>query len=81
MECPHGFIKCIKTCNTTTCGNTCPYSEVCCKEYCFFFPGTILSRIQQGKVDHYPYVEEILKADNDGVLSILVRLGQVKRDK
>lgn len=81
MECPHGFKNCIKTCNTPTCRNTCEYSATCCKEYCFFWPGSVLSDIQQGNIDHHPHVEEILKADDGGVLKILASLGQAEHNE
>ena len=79
MNCPHGFEECIKTCNTTTCRNTCPFTKDCCEEHCFFWPGSILSNIQQGNISHHPFLKAILKADDGEVLNILVSLGQVEQ--
>lgn len=78
MNCPHGFQECIKTCNTPTCHLTCSYAPTCCKEHCFFYPGSVLSDIQQGNFGNHPYLERLLKSKGNEVLNILTSLGQVR---
>jgi len=63
FKCPKGFDKCLKTCSTENCRETCEYAEECCTKYCIFEQDSILSKVQQGDEEAFKSAMSVILGD------------------
>ncbi|MBA7517330.1 hypothetical protein ES705_09383 [subsurface metagenome] len=61
-DCPRGNETCVKICYGEQCLK-CKYEpEECCKEYCIFDAGSLITKVQTGEVEANKVVDEILRS-------------------
>ena len=58
-NCPRGNDTCVKACYGEQCLE-CEYEkEECCKKYCIFEAGSLVTKVQTGEVDPSEVIEQI----------------------